>query len=229
MRLLRSWFVGTLTMLVAGCATTGTPPAGGFTTKCKDIDLTAVSLEPTPLASWEPKPLAPGFLRIDYRWEANAGPVYAIGILYENLETQRVAFIVGPLPGFPDHGPTDATSVQAPASVQDEWMQFFKKVRAGTQYDRPGGFFCAGKPCAMPPDSPPPEFLGVASSGSSGGIAAVFGTPEELYAQLMRARPIVSDAVFNATGKPPSEERQKIVRELARKTCHGVQAQLGNE
>lgn len=229
MRLLRGWVAATLTTLVSGCATTGTPPVGAFVTKCKDIDLTAVSLEPTPPGAWDPKPLAPGFLRIDYRWEANAGPVYAIGILYENLDTQRVAFVVGPLPGFPDHGPGDPAAIRAPANVEDEWMQFFKKVRGATQFDRPGGFFCAGKPCAMPPDSPPPEFLGVASSGSSGGIAAVFGTPRELFAQLMRVRPVVSDAVFNASGKTASEERQKIVRDLARKTCHGVQAQLGNE
>ena len=215
-----------LAIAVAGCATPGTPPPGGFVTRCTDLDLSKVSLEPTALKAWDPAPIPPGFLRIHYRWEANGGPVYAIGILYENLEIQSVVFIVGPLVGFPDDWSPD-TKGEATASARNDWMAFFTKLRKATQSDRPGGLFCAGQACGKPPDSPPPEFLGTGSSSSAGGYAMLSGTPQQMYAQAMRARSVVSDAVFGVSNT--RAEREKIVKDLARNTCHGVQAHLGKE
>jgi hypothetical protein len=46
-----------------------------------------------------------------------------------------------------------------------------------------------------------------------------------MYAQAMRAPNAVSDAGFTKT----REERERIVKDLAKKTCHGVQALLGSE
>lgn len=216
-----------LATALAGCATTGTPPPGGFVTRCKDIDLSSATLEPTPLGAWNPAPLAPGFLRIHYLWGANGGPVYAIGILYERFDIQNVAFIVGPLEGFPDSWTGDPAKSEAPAKAKDDWMAFFTKLRKATQSDRPGGVFCAGQACGMPPDSPPPEFLGTGSSGSGGGFAMLSESPGQMYAQAMRARNVMSDAVFGASSS--RADREKIVRDLARNTCHGVQAHLGKE
>jgi hypothetical protein len=216
-----------LATAVAGCATTGTPSPGGFVTNCKDIDLSNVSLEPTALEAWEPRPIAPGFLRIHYRWEDNAGPVYAIGILYKDLKTQTVEFIVGPLPGFPDTWTGNPAKSDAPRETKDKWITFFKKLRGAAQSDRTGDVLCAGQGCGMPPDSPPPDFLGTGSSGSSGGYAALSGTSEQMYAQSTRPPKVMSDAVFGAS--TTRVQREQIVKDLVKNTCHGVQAHLGKE
>jgi hypothetical protein len=229
MRSTRVLVLVALATTLAGCATTGTPPPGGFVTKCKEIDLSNKSLEPTPLEVWEKEQnaIGQGFLRIQYSWEdPNEGPVFAVGVLYEDLQTQKLAFIVGPLSGFPQRWSPDGTKGDASTKAKDEWVRFFNKLRKVTESDRPGGVFCAGRACAMPPDSPPPELLGTASSGSPGGYAALFsGTPEQMYAQAMQAPKVMSDAVFSKT----REERERIIKDLAKKTCHGVQASLGNE
>ena len=227
MRATRALVQVALATAFAGCATTGTPPPGGFVTKCKEIDLSSSSLEPTAVDAWTPGPISPGFLRIQYSWEdANAGPVYAVGILYENLDSQKVVFIVGPLAGFPREWTGNATTGDAPKNARSDWTTFFTKLRKATQQVRPGGMFCGGAACGMPPDSPPPELLGTASSGASGGYAALFSeTPEQMYAQAMRAPKVMSDAVFSKT----RDERERLIKDLAKRTCHGVQANLGNE
>src|SRR5262245_45254109 len=109
-----------LAVVVTGCATTGTQASttGTVTTRCKEIDLSSVPLEPTPLASWDPKPGAQGFLHVHYSWPASGdGPVYAVGILYETFEKQSVAFIVGPLQGFPADYTPDMGKSRAPAAA----------------------------------------------------------------------------------------------------------------
>ena len=223
MRARRALVLVAFAVTVAGCATTGTPPPGGFVTKCKDIDLSGVSLDPMPLASWNPQPMGSGFLRIHYRWGPNPGPVYAIGILYESFQIQKLAFIVGPLPGFPD----DWDPVRGAASAgTKEWREFFTRVRGASQNNRPGAVLCGGDGCGKPPDSPPPEFLGVGSSGSAAGSAALSGTSQEMYAQATRASTVASDAAFATSDRA---ERERIVKDLARNTCHGVQALLGKE
>jgi hypothetical protein len=219
-----------LAVTVTGCATTGTQASttGTVTTKCKEIDLSNVSLEPTPLASWDPKPVAEGFLHVHYSWPAtNDGPVYAVGILYENLEKQSVAFIVGPLPGFPPGYTPQMGKSQASAGALTDWGAFFTKLRGASQNAKPGGVFCAGAGCGKPPDSPPPEFLGSGSSGSTGGFSALDRMPQERYAEVMRSREVVSDAMFGQTSN--RAERERAIKDLVRNTCHGVQAFLGNE
>jgi|SoiMethySBSTD1v2_1073268.scaffolds.fasta_scaffold777215_2 hypothetical protein len=214
---------------MTGCATTGTQPSttGTVTTRCKEIDLSNVSVDPTPLSSWEPKPLAPGFLHVHYSWPATGdGPVYAVGILYENLEKQTVAFFVGPLPGFPAGWP-DATKGEAPPDATNQWKAFFTKLRAASQNARLGAGVCGGQGCGKPPDSPPPEFLGAGSSGSTGGISALPRVQDQRYAQVTRSREVVSDAVLGATSN--RADREKAIKDLVRNTCHGVQALLGNE
>jgi len=229
MRARRAVVLVSLAVTVTGCATTGTQASttGTVTTKCKEIDLSNVSLEPTPLASWDPKPVDPGFLHIHYSWPSTGeGPVYAVGILYEKIDKQRVAFIVGPLPGFPPDWP-DVSKGAAPADATPQWKVFFTKVRGATQNARPGAGVCAGAGCGKPPDSPPPEFLGSGSSGSTGGFSALDRMPQERYAEVMRSREVVSDAMFGQTSN--RAERERAIKDLVRNTCHGVQAFLGNE
>jgi hypothetical protein len=207
---------------VAGCATTGTPPPGGFVTRCKDIDLTNVSLEPTRLEKWTPDPKDKvGFLRVEYRWETN-GDVYALGILYESFDVQSVSFIVGPIRGFPDSWTLDQPP---PAGAKEDWGEFFHKLRKASEMARPGSLYCRAMGCPRPPDSPPPDLMGTASSGSSGGYAALITSPEQLYAQATQTRTTATDAGYSKT----REERERIVKDLAKKTCHGVQAHLGKE
>src|SRR6516225_5720671 len=111
MRATRVWALVALATAVAGCATTGTPPPGGFTTKCKEIDLSNVSLEPTTVEAWDPKPLKPGFLHI-----------------------QRVAFIVGPLAGFPADWSPDGSKGEASTRAKDDWLKFFTKLRKASEH-----------------------------------------------------------------------------------------------
>src|SRR5262245_33307163 len=81
-----------LAVVVTGCATTGTQASttGTVTTRCKDIDLSSVSLEPTPLASWDPKPGAQGFLHVHYSWPASGdGPVRGRNPVRDLREAER--------------------------------------------------------------------------------------------------------------------------------------------
>lgn len=217
-----------LASALAGCVTPGTPTPGGNFTRCKDIDLSNVSVDPIPVDAWTPETFKPGFLHIHYFWQAGEGKVHAVGILYQTLDVQTVAFIVGPLPGFPDNwDPAKRPAAGGPR--EDAWGMFFRKLRAASESNRPGGVFCKGRGCGMPPDSPPPDYLGTASSGSSGTFAALPGSMHEMYAEAAtsqtRTQAVATDATFATT----RDERVRMVKDLARNTCHGVQAHLGRE
>src|SRR5215469_5964029 len=125
----RGWVVATLTAALAGCATPGTPAPGAFTTRCKDIDLSTVSLEPVAVENWQPTPQPPGFLRIQYFWEANGGPVYAVFVLYQNVDSQSVPYIVGPLPGFPDDWNWEKSRGRMGPEHKEKWGMFWEKLR----------------------------------------------------------------------------------------------------
>ena len=231
MRLLRSWFVGTLIMLVAGCATTGTPPAGGFATKCKDIDLTAVSLEPKP---WPAGNQSRSSLAASYGSTTDGrrtpGRCTRSGFSTRTSRPSASRSSSARCRGSRTTEPPTPPESRPRQTFRTSGCSSSRRSEARARYRGSGGLLtCAGKPCAMPPDSPPAR---VPRRGQQRlerwGSPRSSGRPRDLCAADACAphrerRRLQRDGEAALRGTA-----EEFVHELARKTCHGVQAQLGN-
>lgn len=174
--------------------------------------------------AWTPGDrLKPGFLHIHYRTDGSQ--TYAVGVHFVDPAHVSVPFIVGPLKDVPETWVDDPNAPDA-KGVPPEWFTFFRKLR-DIHYVKPGGLLCRNHDCAMPPDVPPPDFVGSASSASGGGVGA-FLSIDDLQRYAQASTPPKNDAGRTAadgsyTGQV-SEERRRIVSEVVDRTCRGVRA-----
>jgi hypothetical protein len=183
--------------------------------------------EPVTADAWSPGDrIRPGFLHIHYR--TNGSQTYAIGVHFVDPAHVSVPFIVGPLKEVPETWVDDPNAPEA-KGVPPEWFAFFSKLR-GIHYVKPGGLLCRNHDCALPPDVPPPDFVGTASSTSSGGVGSLLSTDTlQRYAQASTTAQTdtgrtATDASY--TGQV-SAERRRIVSDVVDRTCRGVRTFTG--
>jgi hypothetical protein len=218
-------------LTTAGCATTGqtgysNEPFAECPTQ-QDSTFGGRIPEPVAVDVWTPGDrLRPGFLHLHYR--TNGTQTYVIGVHFVDPAHVSVPFIVGPLKDVPDTWVDDPNAPEA-KGVPPEWFTFFRKLR-DIHYVKPGGLLCRNHDCALPPDVPPPDFVGSASSASGGGVGGLLSIDAlQRYAQASTPAqtdkaPTAADGSY--TGQV-SEERRRIVSEVVDRTCRGVRAFTG--
>jgi hypothetical protein len=218
-------------LATAGCATVWKPGySDELFAECPtqpDSAFTGKIPPPVTVDAWSPADrLKPGFLHIHYR--TNGTQTWAIGVHFVDPAHVSVPFIVGPLKDVPQTWVEDPNAPEA-AGVPSEWFTFFGKLRQ-IHYVKPGGLLCRNRDCALPPDVPPPDLVGTASSASSGDISGFLsGDTLQRYAQASTAAQpdagrTATDGAY--TGQV-SAERKRIISDVVDRTCRGVRAITG--